>query len=323
MSVKVEIAVKTKVDGKTYEISELIKFISYTDNLNDGCSKLEFTYIGGDLLLQNADALWLKYDGSNIFYGYVFKVIRNSSKEISVTAYDQLRYAKAKDYLYSSGDTATSLVNKMCSHFNFVKGVISNTSYVLKDQAYDGDTWLDVVYSGIGETLIAKSKFYCLRDEFGEVTLRDLDDLRIDLMLGDKSMCYKFTHEKSIDENFYNQILLLVEIKTGSGSSQTSTAQIVGTKSDTSIKAYGMMQYYEKVQNSTAAQAKEKAIALLKLYNRESETLTLECLGDKRIRAGSSFSVYISDLDINQQMYVKSVTHSFVPIHTMSIEVSI
>ncbi len=325
MSKKIEIAVKTKSDGKTYEISELIRDISYTDRLNDGCSKLEFTYINDDLILQNADVLWLKYDGTNVFYGYIFKVGRTSGKEITITAYDQLRYAKAKDYMYIKGDTLTSLVNKMCSHFNFVKGYIADSAYVLSTQTFDGDTWLDIIYTGISETLMNKSKLYCLRDEFGKVTLRDLDNLRLDLMLGDKSLCYDFTHEKSIDDSFYNLVILLVEIETESntGSSSSKTAQFVNSKDESSIEDYGLMQYYEKVQNSTVAQAKSKAEALLKLYNRETETLTLECIGDIRIRAGSSFSVYLSDLDINKQMYVKSVTHKFLPTHTMSIEVAV
>lgn len=313
-----------KVNGKAYEISELIKSISYTDKLNDGCSKLEFTYINDDLILTNGSVVFFKYNDTNVFYGYVFKVSRNSGKEVSITAYDQLRYAKAKDYMYIQGYTLTSLVSKMCSHFNFIKGDIANTAYTLKTQAFDGDTWLDIVYSGISETLMNKSKMYCLRDEFGRVTLRDLDDLRLDLMLGDGSLCYDYSHEASIDDNFYNQILILVEESDSSDQSgSNSSTQFVGSKDETSMQKYGMMQYYEKLQNSTATQAKVKADTLLKLYNRETETLSLECIGDIRIRAGTSFSIYMSSLSINQQMYVRSVTHKFLPTHTMSIEVAI
>ncbi|WP_202946759.1 XkdQ/YqbQ family protein, partial [Rhodanobacter denitrificans] len=85
-----EFAVET--DGKIYEISELVTSVSYTDKLNDGCSKLEFSYINGGLVIENGSIIRFKYNDANIFYGYVFKREENKKGEVSVTAYDQLRY---------------------------------------------------------------------------------------------------------------------------------------------------------------------------------------------------------------------------------------
>jgi hypothetical protein len=50
-----------------------------------------------------------------------------------------------------------------------------------------------------------KGKWYSLRDEFGSVCLRDLEDLALDLVLGDESLCYDYEYGKSIDENFENE----------------------------------------------------------------------------------------------------------------------
>lgn len=60
---------------------------------------------------------------------------------------------------------------------------------------------------------------------------------------------------------------------------------------------------------------------LLSLYNREAESVSLECIGDTGVRAGNSFQAIIKDIDLNQRLIVKSVTHNFLPNHTMSLEV--
>lgn len=305
-----------EVDGQIYEISELVTSVSYTDKLNDGCSKLEFSYIDDDLVIKNGNVVRFKYDDTNIFYGYVFKVSRNKGKEITVTAYDQLRYCKAKDTIVVKNDTITTLVNKMCNYFNLRKGVLTDTKYKLPVSVQDDKTWLDIIYTAIEDTLTNTGRWYCLRDEFGNIALRDLEDLTLNLILGDETLAYDYEYEKSIDNDFYNQIKLVSDNET------TGKRDVYITKDSDSIAKYGLLQYFEVLdKNYNSSQAKAKADALLQLYNREVETLELKCLGDVRVRAGSSFYGQIEDIGLNKRLIVKSVTHEFVPVHTMSLEV--
>lgn len=305
-----------EVDGKIYEISELVKSVSYSDKLNDGCSKLEFSYIDDDLVIKNGNVVRFKYDDANIFYGYVFKVSRNKGKEITVTAYDQLRYCKAKDTIVVKNDTVTTLVNKMCNYFNLRKGVLTDTKYKLPVSVQDDKTWLDIIYTAISDTLTNTGRWYCLRDEFGSIAIRDLEDLTLNLILGDESLVYDYEYEKSIDDDFYNQIKIV------SDNEKTGKRDVYITKDSSSIERYGLLQYFEVLdKNANPSQAKAKADALLRLYNREVETLELECLGDVRVRAGNSFYGQIADIRLNKRLIVKSVTHEFIPVHTMSLEV--
>ena len=295
-----------------------MKSISFTDKLNDGCSKLELSYIDDNVKISNGSTVRLKFNNSNIFYGVVFKHDKNSKKEITVTAYDQLRYAKTKDTIVCRNDTVTTLVSRMCNYFGLKKGVLANTGYSLPTGIQDDKTWLDIIYSSISDTLMNTGKKYCLRDEFGSIALRDLNDLQLNLVLGDESLVYDYDYEKSIDDEFYNQIKIYVK-----GNDNASVGSFVSTKDEDSIKKYGLLQYFEAVENENSSQAKSKADTLLRLYNHEVESLSLKCLGDTRVRAGSSFYGQIGDISLNKRLIVKSVTHDFLPTHTMTLEVAI
>lgn len=306
-----------EVNKKIYDISELVTKISFTDKLNDGCSKLEFSYADDNIDIQNGSVVRFTY-GNMKFYGYVFKHSINTEKEVAVSAYDQLRYCKAKDTIVCKNDTVTTLVKKMCTYFNLKTSTLTNTVYKLATSVQDDKTWLDIIYQAIGDTLTNSGKWYTLRDEFGGVSIRDLEELKLDLVLGDESLCYDYNYEKSIDDNFYN----LVKIVRDNESTGKRDAYIV--KDSNSISRYGLLQYFEVLdKNANASQAISKSNALLKLYNRESETLSLKCLGDTSVRAGNSFYSQISDIDLNKRILVRSVTHNFIPVHTMDLEVSL
>lgn len=307
------------VNGKIYEIGELVSKVSYTDKLNDGCSKLEFSYLDDDLIIPNGSIVRFRYDDADVFYGIVFKHELSKNKEISVTAYDQLRYCKAKDVIVvKGGETLTSLVNKMCNYFGLNKGVISNTGYALPTKVHPDKTWLDIIYTSISDTLLGKGKWYCLRDEFGGLALRDIEELKLPLVLGDESLVHNYEYEKSIDEETYNQIKVSIP------NENTGMYESYAVRDNESINRLGLLQYFELLdKNTNPSQAKSKAEMLLRLYNRELESLSLDCLGDTSVRAGNSFYGRIEDISLDKRLIVRSVKHEFIPVHTMSLEVVI
>ena len=93
-------------------------------------------------------------------------------------------------------------------------------------------------------------------------------------------------------------------------------------KDSQTIKQYGLLQYYEKVnENMNTAQIKERAERLVKLKNHETETLKIgECLGDVRIRGGSGIKLQILSEGIDTWTIVDQVTHKFGTTHEMSLD---
>jgi hypothetical protein len=328
--------------GKIYDISDLVKSVSWADKFNDGCSKLSFSYLDLDdsIRIANGAVVRFKYNGVNIFYGYAFTHEHTPKRDVTVTAYDQLRYGKAKDIIVCKGDTATTLTKKMCNYLNLNVGHLTDTGYKLDTSVQDSKTWLDIVYDAIKDTLRFKGQWYSLRDNFGAVELRNITELETNLVIGDSSLCYDYNLKKSIDEDFYNQI------KLSEGNESTGKEDIFIAKDSQSINKYGLLQYYEAATTSNttstvtttetaagkdkkkkavnAAQLISKANALLSLYNQETQTLSLNVIGDTSIRAGSSVYVNIEGIEFkNNRLIVKSVTHNYLPCHTMDLEMQL
>ena len=215
--------------------------------------------------------------------------------------------------------TVKNLVQNMCTSLSLKTGTLEDTGYILPAIADMDKTWLDQINRAIYNSYhgMETHDLFCMRDEYGLVCLWNMRNLQLPLILGDDSLCMGYSWEKSIDEEFYNRI------KIGWKSEKNGRFDIGTAVDQESVNKYGLLQYFETSSSriDNAEKAQKRANDMLKLYNHEKETLKMECLGDLRIRAGNSFFGSIRDIELNNRLVVKKVTHDFIPIHKMSVEV--
>ena len=208
-----EILLQDVITSKTYDIKDIVISPQIEQKLNDGCSKLTFDIaIDKNTKFSNGSVIRFKYNNHGMFFGYIFKKQQKDNETISVTAYDQLRYLKAKDSMTLSGLNIAGIIRKIASIYGLEVGHLE-VSDILPDRIEDNKTFLDIIYNAISENLKISGDKYCFYDDFGKLALEDIYNMRTNILIGDQSNCLGYDFTQSIDDDTYNQIKLINDNK--------------------------------------------------------------------------------------------------------------
>ncbi len=281
--------------------------------------KLTFDVIKTETLeFEEGDPCKFSIDGKPVFYGFVFNKSRSGSnpKVIKVTVYDQIYYlTKNKDTYVYSNKTATEVVKMIAEDFGLNLGDLENTGYKIPVRTEDSTTLIDIILNALDLTLKATSKMFVLYDDAGKLTLSNIADMRIGLVI-DKDTVADFDYKSSISDNTYNRVKLVYE------DSDKGERRVYLTQDGSNINKWGVLQYYEKLNDE--ANAKAMADALLTLYNTKTCNLKLkEALGDTRVRGGTMLVVILDlgDEMLSKFLIVEQVKHTYKDNqHTMELK---
>lgn len=278
--------------------------------------KLEFTVLKDSALnFEEGDQVKLTENGTEMFYGFVFKKSRDKNGEIAVTAYDQLRYLKNKDTYIETGLKASEFLQRIVKDFSLQAGTIEDTGYVIEIIDAKDQTLFDAIQDTLDTTLLNTKKLYVLYDNVGKLTLQNINSMKLNLLI-DAETGENYSYESSIDDQTYNKVKLVYNDE------DTGKRQAFIAQSGENINKWGVLQYYEVVNTTTGASA--KADALLGLYNQKTRKLTVsDAFGDPRVRAGSALFVILDlgDVKVNNFMVVNKVVHTFKgESHRMSLD---
>ena len=268
--------------------------------------KLTFTLLRNqEVDFVEGDAVRFRISRTWIFYGWIFEKNMDADGNIKCTCYDQIRYLKNKDTYIYENKTASELIKMIAKDFNLKCGYIENTKYKIAQKIEEDKSLIDIILNALDETLAMTGKLYVLYDNFGKLTLKNIEDLAFDLVL-DTSTFEDYNYKTSIDDEVYNQIKLAYPNK------ETGKYDIYMTKDSKNIQQWGVLQYYEKIEDPTYGVA--MAEELLKLYNKTKRSITIkDAFGDVRVRAGTRVIVNIDlgDYKLKSFMVVESMKHKY------------
>jgi hypothetical protein len=283
----------------------LLDDVVWTTERKGQPGKLAFSvYNDGLLKVDEGDHVSFRANKDDVFYGFIFKRSWGKDKIISITAYDQLRYLKNKETYKYENKTATEIIKMIADDFRLQVGDLEDTGYKIEEREEDNQTLWDIILNALDLTLENKKKLYVLYDDFGKLTLKDIETMRVNLLI-DENSGENYNLSSSID-NTYNKIKIIYD------NQETGVRERYEVLDSTNINRWGLLQYYDVIDQKINGQA--TVDALIELYNKKEVNLTVNnVFGDVRVRAGSSVLVQLDlvDFKIQHWMLVEKATHRF------------
>lgn len=277
--------------------------------------KCSFTLIPDNrLIIEEGNAVRLDVAGTPVFFGFIFERSWSSDGEVKVTAYDQLRYLKNKDSYNYTNKTAGEVVQMIADDFNLQIGTLEDTGYKIQVRNESDSTLFDIILNALDMTMIATGRMYVLFDDAGKLTLKNVEDMKLNLMV-DSAAAQDYEYTISIDKDTYNQIKLYRD------NDETKVRELFMTKNTENINKWGVLQMSESLDKGIDGPT--VAEMYLTLHNRPTKSLSVkDAFGDIRVRAGCLIPVFldIRDMQLKNYMLIEAVTHKIEEgIHTMDL----
>ena len=294
--------------GKTLYYPPVVDGVTIEWERQGQPGKLSFSVVRTEnLSFEEGDPCRFSVDGKPLFYGFVFEKSRSGSnpKNIKVVVYDQLYYLKNKDTYVYSNKTATEVVKMIAEDFGLRLGTLDDTGYKIESRTEENATLFDIIQNALDATTKAKTEMYVLYDQAGKLMLTNIGNMKLGLVINEDT-AGDYDYKSSITQNTYNRIKLALE------DSDAGKRLIYISQDSTNINKWGVLQYYEKLNDAT--NAKTMADALLKLYNAKTRSLSIKnALGDVRVRAGTMLVVMLGlgDINLSNYLLVEQVKHTF------------
>lgn len=283
-------------------------------------ASLKFTVVKDEILnFHEGNPVSFRFNGANVFYGYVFSKSRSDRHLIDITCYDQTRYFKNKDTISYENKTYAELVKLLAADYGLSVGILTDTKYKIPQRIEEG-TIFDIFGNASDLTVINTGKVYNLFDDFGKLTLKAYADMLLPIYI-DEDTAQDYTYTSSIDSDVYNRIKLAYD------NGDTGEREVHVLNNTASQAKWGVLQYYAKLDSAmSTADLQVKAKALMDYYKVIRRQLTMKkVFGDVRARAGASVAVGmgLGDINIKNYMCIEKAKHTFSHgLHTMDLYLS-
>lgn len=324
---KISVTVENSKTKKLYDLSEVVSTLEWSTTLDAQPGKLKFSIPlvkGFDIPM--ASKVTLRIDNIGIFYGYVFECRYDEKEIIQYIALDMMRYLKNKMAYLLHSKTATQIFNELCDDIEIPHQVLANCDWEVSARTHDGKTIYEIIDYGYAECLIHTKQWFFMYADLDKIVQQNILNMKTNLVFTNDQNIIGYKYKKSIDKNTANQVVLVQE----NTEKALRVVYLEPTKEKQSNAHWGLLRYYEKVdKNASATQIKKYGDGLLAIKNRETEQLSLKCLGAPNyLRAGHWIYLKLDPLVVtgfkNMQDYlITDCTHIWSNNeHIVKLEVS-
>ena len=310
----IELLIGNEDGTKIYEPA-VLEGIEWETERRGTPGKLSFTILWDKRLdISEGSAVRLKVNDKKVFFGYIFKQQRSKKdgvvQQVTVTAYDQLRYLNNKETRVYENKTAGQFLKMIAKDYSLQAGEIEDTKYKIPSRVEDNTSLFEMIENALDQTLTNTGELYVFYDDFGKLTLRHMSRMYVGrpgaYLMIDEETGENYDYTTSIDEGTYNKIKLTYD------NEDTGYRDVYIAQDSSNINKWGILQYFDTLQKGENGQA--KADALLKLYNKKTRNLKItNALGDNRVRAGSMvvINLDLGDIKLKNWMLVEKCKHTY------------
>lgn len=311
------------IKGSTMtDITPLVGIITWRGNVDELGDEISFNIAFNDVNFfpsnpcDIGDMVMLKNEGYEITRAIIVDEQKNGRDPISYTAFDFAFYLNKSNAVYQFNKMAADqCIKKILSEFGVPVGnIISMPTPISK--IFPDDLVSDIIKEIIK---IAEQKLgikYLMEMRQGKLFIEKQKDLTVkaSFMLGGKS--YNATEA------------IMNPSRKRSISDMVNSIQVVGNNDklvlikddDAMIKKYGKIQKVISLDQEEKKSAKEVAENELKELSKVVEEISIDLVGDDRVRAGRLFEVVEPITGIKGTYLINDVSHSIENgIHKMSL----
>lgn len=311
-------------NGSVWDLGQVVTDLTWKTSRQAKAASLDMTYINDGLAqsdkfdVTNGDIIRFRKDNQDLFYGYVFSKEWGADAQIKLMAYDQIRYLSSNETYRFENLKVEDIIRRIAKDFNLKTGELADTGHIIPSMLQDNKKLIDMISKGLESTLIATGQYYMFHDHFGKLTLKNINEMVLMLAIGEDSLMTDFSYKKSIDNETYNRIKVVRDNK------DSGKRDVYMYQHGQNIAQWGLLSLYEVAdENMNPAQMKELAKNLLNLKNREQQTLSVEAIGDVRVRAGNTIYVNLPGEGLKPYL-IDECTHKFSGgSHTMSLNMKV
>lgn len=315
-----QLLIESRAVGVVKNYASIATSVAFTTQRTGTPGKLTIKIVRGDFVdFAEGDPVRFNVDGTDVFYGFVFTKTLTRFGEMTIIAYDQLRYLKAKESYAFEAEEVGGIISKIAADFQLKLGTLEATGYPLPYYIKENKTCLDIISEAVMLTTYGTSRVYVFFDDAGGLSIRLAENLMSATVIGDGSLLTEYSYRSDIDADTYNRIKLVRP------NEETGRTDVYLFQDSDTIARWGTLQYYTQIdEEMNTAQITAKGNTMLAYYNRVLKTLTIESIGVIGLRAGSMILINIPEIgaiSTNQFVLLDSVTHTFEQnTHTMKLQ---